>query len=568
MADWKQLSLECRSVTHSLLRSFGSTFPNGLVLVSADASKVICGMVPLHLRDQPCKQCCYNGRCPVPSWLQTGLSPDKSPPATHPGPETEDTPGFVLAGLDKRYSDGTGKSPSLLGSLAAFLPLLWRDYQGTESVLSSQAVALMTADLISKLASRRPSCAEIEERLGRVLREQCGVSGWAGLLHDKSSYTITIPPSTELDDAALKALAGDVAAAVAKQDGDFVSVASDSETYALLTGLLRPPLEPGRVGDATALFAIPVLMDIDDEAEELSRFLAVLVAFSFADQPPSSVFDRIRLFGQLALAAWDDAYRITEAYREMRDVADERERLAGEMALAQKVQQTILPQTFPKVPGYSFAADSRPAKEVGGDFYDILPPDDAQRIALMIGDASGKGLKAAMFVTEAHGMAHAAAVSGRTPDRILSTINYAIASSRPESGEFVSIFCALLSPEDHWLLYSSGGHPPPILVRNGRVGEFELGGPVVGPLSNASFPLHVLELAVGDVIVMYTDGVTDAHNASGVLFGVGRLMAVVRAAAGGSAKAVLDAIFSALSAFTSGVDQFDDTTVLVLRRDK
>jgi sigma-B regulation protein RsbU (phosphoserine phosphatase) len=185
---------------------------------------------------------------------------------------------------------------------------------------------------------------------------------------------------------------------------------------------------------------------------------------------------------------------------------------------------------------------------------------------MMIGDAVGKGLRAAMFITEAHGLAHGAAIHQPTPDRILSAINSSIVSSRGPSSNFTTLLCGMLNHGEHRLLYSSAGHNPPVLLRRRTCRPMELGGLPIGIMADAEYPLLSEELGEGDLVVMYTDGVTEAVSPTGEQFGMERLMRLVEAHGHEPARELIDCILQSITDFAAGQDQADDITLLVLRR--
>jgi serine phosphatase RsbU (regulator of sigma subunit) len=243
----------------------------------------------------------------------------------------------------------------------------------------------------------------------------------------------------------------------------------------------------------------------------------------------------------------------------------EKERLAAELNLAREVQMSILPQTLPEVTDYEFAAICNPAREVGGDFYDIFP-NTPDRAVMMIGDAAGKGLKAAMFITQTHGLARAVTLEKSTPKSVLEAVNSSMISIGHPSSEFVTMFYAELDCRSGRLLYSSAGHNPPFLMRNGTIKQLELGGTPLALFEDAEYELHEIDLVANDTVVMYTDGVTDAMNDQWEQFGTERLEAVVKQHFKAPLEELTEHILEAIRQFTLGAPQFDDTTLLILRR--
>jgi sigma-B regulation protein RsbU (phosphoserine phosphatase) len=217
------------------------------------------------------------------------------------------------------------------------------------------------------------------------------------------------------------------------------------------------------------------------------------------------------------------------------------------------------------VGGYELAAVCLPAFEVGGDFYDIFMARDGQ-LNLMIGDAAGKGLGAAMFMTEARAIARAAALDGLMPDQTLLAANRALQSEVIKPGNFATMFCALLEPDKHCLHYASAGHIPPVLVRGDQTVPLEIGGFPLAVMKDGDYQPYSLDLAPGDCLVMYTDGVTEATSPDHEQFQTDRLCAVLSAHLAASAKAMIDTVIAAVKEFVAGKPQSDDMTLLVIRR--
>jgi len=256
---------------------------------------------------------------------------------------------------------------------------------------------------------------------------------------------------------------------------------------------------------------------------------------------------------------------LAENVRKLRETTVEKERLAAEMDLARQVQMSILPAAAPEIPGYQCAGVSHPAREVGGDFYDIFLTD-SDRLLMMIGDAVGKGLRAAMFITETHGIAHAAALNQMTPESILTLVNKTFISARGVSGDFVTMFCAALDYQQHQFTYASAGHNPPLLVRDGSVRYLRIGNCPLAVESGVEYYLETEKFRPGDMIVMYTDGITEAFDQQHQMFGDERLKNLVRDYARNSPADLTRVIIDEVRNFFVGVPQSDDMTLLIIQR--
>ncbi|MHC4638972.1 MAG: PP2C family protein-serine/threonine phosphatase [Planctomycetota bacterium] len=270
-------------------------------------------------------------------------------------------------------------------------------------------------------------------------------------------------------------------------------------------------------------------------------------------------------FGYLAQTLNRMSGQLKDYIHKLQITTAEKERLAAEMNLAREVQMSILPQTLPEVTDYEFAAICNPAREVGGDFYDIFL-NTPSRAVMMIGDAAGKGLKAAMFITQTHGLARAVTLERSTPQSVLEAVNSSMISIGHPSSEFVTMFYAELNCRSGRLLYSSAGHNPPIILRDGTIKQLKLGGTPLALFEDAGYELHEVGLVTSDTVVMYTDGVTEAMNDQWEQFGTERLEAVVKQHSKESSKELAEHILEAVRQFTSGAAQSDDITLLILRR--
>jgi serine phosphatase RsbU (regulator of sigma subunit) len=249
----------------------------------------------------------------------------------------------------------------------------------------------------------------------------------------------------------------------------------------------------------------------------------------------------------------------------LKETMAEKERLAAEMELARQVQLEILPKGSPKIPGYEIAAVCQPAREVGGDFYDFISTPSGLWV-LIIGDVAGKGLKAAMYVTETHGLIHAVALAETRPEQILEKVNAAIISARGDSSDFVTLFCGVLDPGQNRLFYSIAGHNPPFLRRGSQTQSLEIGGLPLAVMPNTVFPAHQVDLEPGDTLVMYTDGITEAMNAEKKLFQTERLETLLRQQTDQSLDQLHQTILQSILQFAGDTPQSDDITLLSLRR--
>lgn len=245
-------------------------------------------------------------------------------------------------------------------------------------------------------------------------------------------------------------------------------------------------------------------------------------------------------------------------------LAVEQGRLQRELQMAREIQESLLPQTMPRVPGYEVVAHWESAREVAGDFYDIFSLDGS-RLAVAIADVSDKGAPAALFMAVARTMIRTMAHSGVPPLETLSRTNDLILEDA-SSGMFVTVYYSLFESGGR-SEHVNAGHNPCIVYRHQErsASIMPIGGRAIGWFPDNPLTRLELGLNAGDVCVYYTDGVTEAMNAAGEEFGEQRLLdTVIRSAEGGAAD-VLHAILDEVNGFCGDVPMFDDQTLVVVR---
>ncbi len=249
--------------------------------------------------------------------------------------------------------------------------------------------------------------------------------------------------------------------------------------------------------------------------------------------------------------------------------AVEQERLAQEVRVARDIQTTLLPHAPPQVLGWDVAAAYRSARAVGGDFYDFWTlPDQTppEPLGFVIADVSDKGVPAAMFMALSRSLMRAASLDGAPPATAVRRANTWITRDT-ESGMFVTLFYGLLDPPTGDLRYTNGGHNPPLLLRvDGTTEKLNPTGMALGVIDDARYREAQLALQVGDVLVCYTDGVTEAVNAHMDEYGVARLGDTVERVRHLRAEEIVDRILTDLHTHTGDLPAFDDVTLVVLKR--
>ncbi len=345
-----------------------------------------------------------------------------------------------------------------------------------------------------------------------------------------------------------------------------LSVAFDGET-ALREVLGRPPdlilldvMMPGLDGyevcrrlkadPATRDIPIVLLSSLDEGRDKAAGFEAG--AADYITKPFEILEVQARVGALLRAKAYQDAVR---------------ELLESELRVAREIQRGLVPRDFAslRTDAVDCAACLEPARAVGGDLYDVFRLDD-NRLCLVIGDVSGKGIPAALFmvmtITLIRGIAR---LSGR-PDEILGRVNEALSTDNPSS-MFVTLFCGVLEEDTGRLTCASGGHLSPFLVRPGDPPRPALvsEGTLVGVLPGLAYPTSQLTLAPGDLLVAFTDGVTEAKNPRDALFGEAGLRALLDRVRDETPDAAVAGILAGVREFAGSAEQADDIAILAVR---
>ncbi len=248
---------------------------------------------------------------------------------------------------------------------------------------------------------------------------------------------------------------------------------------------------------------------------------------------------------------------------------DANQRMEQELALAGKVQSSFLPSDLPAIAGWQIEAALRPARQTSGDFYDFISLPDG-RLGLVVADVVDKGVGAALFMALSWILLRTyAAELPAEPERVLSAVNQRILAE-VDTGQFVTVFYGILDPATGRLTYSNAGHPPPYLFSAQRIDKarpLSRTGMALGVTSTETWEQADAQLGPGDVLVLYSDGVTDAENTEGEPFGHERLKASVTANPECSALELQDAVLTGVREFARGTVQFDDVTLMIVTRD-
>lgn len=257
------------------------------------------------------------------------------------------------------------------------------------------------------------------------------------------------------------------------------------------------------------------------------------------------------------------ALRVAQMVQEQKGQVRERERIEQELRTAQAIQHAFLPKDVPAFQGWQLAPYYRPAREVGGDFYDFLPFEDGQ-LGFVIGDVTGKGVPAALVMATVHTMLRTAVQGMTSPGEVLARVNDLLAAEIP-AGMFVTCFFMLLDPKSGRLCYANAGHELPYRRHDGSVAELWATGMPLGMLPGSSYEEYEASLAPGEDLLFYSDGLVEAHNPSREMFGFPRLKTLLETHADGAS--LIDVLLGELKHFTGeGWEQEDDVTLVTLQR--
>ncbi len=384
-----------------------------------------------------------------------------------------------------------------------------------------------------------------------------------------------------------------------ERDGHAVGVAADgaaalarlaAEPYdVVLLDIMMPGLDGFAVlermqADAALRGVRVVVVSADGAVDAIARAIS-LGADDYLTKPISPVLLAARLASSLARKRVADAERVHALA------------LEREMAIGRDIQASFLPETLPPVPGWELAARLHPASQVSGDFYDAFAFEAGGRIGLIVADVCDKGVGAALFMALFRTLLRAAAVqrysgltgrgvslsatgfmsvgghdtpgadAGRTAlASALKVANNYIALTHPKSNMFATVFFAVLDPASGALDWANCGHEPALILgEEGIRARLEPGSPAVGMLPDVPFTVRSATLAAGELLLAFTDGVTEARNAAGELLGPQRFEALL-AAPPPSAAGLLDRVERAVRGHTGAAPQSDDITLLAARR--
>jgi len=301
----------------------------------------------------------------------------------------------------------------------------------------------------------------------------------------------------------------------------------------------------------------------------LHRLVKATSRFAQGDYSQRVTFTRQDEIGQLERQFNSMAEQLVESIAQQKVLTEQQARLEErasieqELRTAQYIQRALLPKEVPALPGWQLVPDYRPAREVGGDFYDFLPTEDG-RLGIVIGDATDKGVSAALLMATTCTMLRTATRGTASPAEVLARVNDLLATTIP-TGVFVTCFYAMLDPGSGRLSYANAGHDLPYLRHEEKVSELYATGMPLGLMPGTQYEEKETTLAHGDNLLLYSDGLVEAHNPQRDMFSFSYLMALLQEDVAG--RELIDFLLSKLAAFTGpGWEQEDDVTLVTLQR--
>jgi serine phosphatase RsbU (regulator of sigma subunit) len=272
----------------------------------------------------------------------------------------------------------------------------------------------------------------------------------------------------------------------------------------------------------------------------------------------------VAMVGTFAVSYHTMRLNLKESYH----IQLERERLRSELEMAREMQMGLMPSAAPDLPGYDIAGVCLPATEVGGDYFDFIRLDGEENaLAIAVADVSGKGMKAAMTAVMVSGMLHAEAIQRNNAAEVMIRVNRPL-HRKSDRRMFAAMLYGILDPGRKEFSFTNAGQMPPLLLRAGKVAAISSHGPrlPLGATPEVHYARKTLELASGDHLLLYTDGINEARNGDRLLFGEERLqMALAESARAPSAAAALDMIHTQIREFTGDEPPHDDITMVLLR---
>lgn len=353
-----------------------------------------------------------------------------------------------------------------------------------------------------------------------------------------------------------------------------ISIAAYSRISAVMNAIFHPDLATTNdvVGALLRIFAgLFLLVELIALAIGVSLTRSITGAMHNLYQGTEWVMEgdlshRIRVSGRDQIASLSHSFnRMTENVEQLLKVAAEKERLQADVEIAREVQAQMYPKSVPASEHFTLAAACLPARTVSGDFYHYQRISGG-RIAFLLGDVAGKGISAALLMATIQ-TAFRSRLDREVecPSHVVAELNRQVCQhTAPE--KYATLCCAVYDENTHTLHYTNAAHLPPMLLRQGRVERFNVDGTIVGSFPHVTYEASSVKLEPGDVLVFFTDGVTEPENEYGEQFGDERLIELIQRHADRGNQDVIQAVSNAVRQWTGSPELQDDLTLLIARR--
>jgi serine phosphatase RsbU (regulator of sigma subunit) len=351
------------------------------------------------------------------------------------------------------------------------------------------------------------------------------------------------------------------------QRQSLLTIVTNGEIFRVLLGFVASGLFWAIVAaPAGVLLGLLTTRSISRRIGRLVKATARFAEGDYSQRVPEATVDEI---GQLERQFNTMAQQLVESIAQQKLLAEqharieERARMEQEMQTARYIQRSLLPKEVLALPGWQLEPFYQPAREVGGDFYDVLPLSEG-RLGLVIGDVSGKGVPAALVMSSTCTMLRVAAQEHSAPGEVLARVNDLLHNTIPTS-MFVTCFYGILDPHSGCLRYANAGHDWPYRRSKGGIAELKATGMPLGMLPGTRYDEHEETIEPGDSVLLYSDGLVEAHNPAHAMFGQPQLKELLGTHPGG--PALVDSLLTELASFTGpNWEQEDDVTLVVLCR--
>ncbi len=303
--------------------------------------------------------------------------------------------------------------------------------------------------------------------------------------------------------------------------------------------------------DLKSILAVPLLLK--------NKLIGVVTLFNKKDESLFSDEDQ-RLLSIIAAQSAQVIENARLALREQTLI-----RVQEEMKLANRIQNDLMPKEIPQFKGYQLAGRSIPAKEIGGDYFDFVKMEDGS-VAFCIADVSGKGLPAALLMANLQATLRGQAFLKASPTNCISFANNLLYTNT-DSSKYATLFYGILNTKENIIKYCNAGHNPPFLFNNKSWSKrLDIGGVVVGMLPNFPFQEGNINMNKNDLLILYSDGVTEAMNAREEEFGEEKMLNIIRTYLKSSSDEIMQKILDEVKEHSKGVEQSDDITIMVIKR--